>query len=51
MPVCTALVMCMYDAIVQEYDFLYVLSSDMYVLGSDRYIAPKNDQGRWSAFL
>jgi hypothetical protein len=37
MPVCTALVICMYYAIVQEYDFLYVLNSD-------RYIPPKNSQ-------
>jgi hypothetical protein len=29
MPVCTALVMCLYYAIIQEYDVLYVLSSDM----------------------
>jgi hypothetical protein len=28
---CTALVMCMYYAIIKEYDFLYVLSSDMYI--------------------
>ncbi len=41
---CTALVICMYFAIVQEYAFLYVLSSD-------RYIPPKNGKGRWSAFL
>jgi hypothetical protein len=44
MPVCTALVICMYYAIVQEYDILYVL-------GSDRDIPPKNGQGRWVAFL
>ncbi len=31
LPVCTALVMCMYYAIVQEYDFLYVLHSDRYI--------------------
>ena len=41
---CTALVMCRYYAIVQEYDFLYVLCSDW-------YIPLKNGQGRWSAFM
>jgi hypothetical protein len=44
MAVCIALVMFMYYAIGQEYDFLYVLISD-------RYIPPKNGQGRWPAFL
>ncbi len=28
---CTSLIICMYYAIVQEYDFLYVLSSDRYI--------------------
>jgi hypothetical protein len=28
---CIALVMCMYNDIIQQYDFLYVLSSDMYI--------------------
>ncbi len=37
-------VLVWYYVIEQEYDFLYVLSSD-------RYIPPKNGQGRWSAFL
>jgi hypothetical protein len=44
MPLCTALVICMYYAIIQEYDFLYVLNSD-------RYIPSKNGDGRWVTFL